>query len=112
MDILVEILYDKRDRCFLSLFFAKEGDMQELEGGSEIEYPGSWTFKVIGREEAQMREAIAEIVGDHTYTLTFSNQSAQGTYCSLNLDMMVLDESHRLNTFDALVHHDSIKMVL
>ena len=64
--------------------------MQELEGGSEIEYPGSWTFKVIGREEAQMREAIAEIVGDHTYTLTFSNQSAQGTYCSLNLDMMVV----------------------
>ncbi|MDP6038409.1 MAG: DUF493 domain-containing protein [Candidatus Latescibacteria bacterium] len=86
--------------------------MQELEGRPEIDYPCPWTFKVIGREEEQMRDAIAEIVGDHAYSLTFSNQSAQGNYCSLNLDMVVLDEPHRLNTFDALVHHNSIQIVL
>lgn len=83
-----------------------------LEGQSEIEYPCPWNFKIIGREEEHMRRAIAKIVGDSDYMLTFSNQSRHGKYCSLNLDMVVLDEPHRLNIFEALRHHRSIRIVL
>lgn len=83
-----------------------------LEGQSEIEYPCPWNFKIIGREEEHMRRAIAEIAGDSDYMLTFSNQSRHGKYCSLNLDMVVLDEPHRLNIFEALRHHRSIRIVL
>lgn len=83
-----------------------------IEGPSEIEYPCPWNFKVIGREEEHMRQAIAEIVGNSDYTLTFSNQSRYGKYCSLNLDMVVLDEPHRLNIFEALRRHRSIRIVL
>ena len=83
-----------------------------IEGKSEIEYPCLWNFKIIGREEERMRRAIAKIVGDSDYTLTFSNQSRHGKYRSLNLDMVVLDESHRLNIFEALRHHSSIQIVL
>ena len=83
-----------------------------FEEKSEIEYPGLWNFKIIGREEKYMRRAIAEIVGDGDYTLTFSNQSRHGKYRSLNLDMVVLDESHRLNIFESLRHHLSIQIVL
>ena len=54
-----------------------------LEEKSEIEYPCLWNFKIIGREEKYMRRAIAEIVGDGDYTLTFSNQSRHGKYRSL-----------------------------
>ena len=86
--------------------------MQRLEGRPEIDYPCPWMFKVIGREEEHMRQAVAEIVGDHAYSLTFSNQSAHGKYCSLNLNMVVVDEPHRLNTFGALMHHKSIQIVL
>lgn len=86
--------------------------MKQLEGRPEIEYPSPWTFKLIGREEDDMREAVATIVGDHAYSLTFSNQSAKGKYCSLNLDMVVLNEPHRLNTFEALMQHQSIQIVL
>lgn len=112
MDISSEIAYDKRDRDSVPFTFVMESEMQELEGRPEINYPCPWIFKLIGREEEQMRVAVAEIVGDHAYTLTFSNQSAQGTYCSLNLEMVVLDEPHRLSTFDALIHHHSIQIVL
>ena len=83
-----------------------------LEGRPEIEYPCPWNFKIIGREEEHMRRAIAEIVGDSDYILTFSNQSMHGKYCSLNLDMLVIDESHRLNIFESLRHHRSIQIVL
>ncbi|MDE2799199.1 MAG: DUF493 domain-containing protein [Gemmatimonadota bacterium] len=83
-----------------------------LERQPEIEYPCLWNFKIIGREEKHMRRAIAKIVGDSDYTLTFSNQSRYGKYRSLNLDMVVLDESHRLNIYEALRHHRSIQIVL
>ena len=83
-----------------------------LERQSEIEYPCLWNFKIIGREEKHMRRAIAEIVGNSDYTLTFSNQSRHGKYRSLNLDMVVRNESHRLNIFEALRHHRSIQIVL
>ncbi len=86
--------------------------MRRLNRRPEIEYPCPWNFKVIGREEDHMRQAIAEIVGDYAYALTFSNQSRHGKYCSLNLDMVVLDEPHRLTIFEALRHHRSIQIVL
>lgn len=86
--------------------------MQRLNRRPEIEYPCPWNFKVIGREEDHMRQAIAEIMGDYAYRLTFSNQSRHGKYCSLNLDMVVFNESHRLNIYAALIHHRSIQIVL
>ncbi len=86
--------------------------MLQFAGRPEIAYPCAWNFKVIGREEEHMRQAVAEIVGDQAYTLTFSNQSAHGKYCSLNLDMVVFDEPHRLSIFEALRHHRSIQIVL
>ena len=86
--------------------------MEHTEGRLEIEYPCAWNFKVIGREEELMRQAVAEIVGDHAYTLTLSNRSTHGKYCCLNLDMVVLNEPHRHNTFEALRLHQSIRFVL
>ena len=86
--------------------------MQRLNRRPEIEYPCPWNFKVIGREEDRMRQAIAEIMGNSAYRLTFSNQSRHGKYCSLNLDMVVLDEPHRLDIFEALRHHRNIRIVL
>lgn len=86
--------------------------MKPLEGRPEIEYPCPWTFKIIGQVEEDIRQAVATIVEGHAYELTFSNQSARGKYCSLNLDMVVVDEPHRLNTFEALMKHHSIQIVL
>ena len=86
--------------------------MQFLEGRPEIDYPCPWSFKVIGRDETQIRDAIAEIVGEYAHTVTLSNHSAQGNYCSLNLEMVVIDEPHRIGTYTALVEHRSIKLVL
>jgi len=86
--------------------------MRMLEGRPDIDYPCPWRFKVIGRDEAKMRGAIDEIVGNHEYTITVSNHSAQGTYCSLNLEMTVINEPHRIYVYTALMEHDSTKIVL
>ncbi|MFT5369727.1 MAG: putative lipoic acid-binding regulatory protein [Candidatus Latescibacterota bacterium] len=86
--------------------------MQMLEGRPDIDYPCPWNFKVIGRDEAEMRQAIGDIVGDKAYTITLSNHSANGTYCSLNLHMTVINEPHRIYIYIALTEHDSTKIVL
>jgi len=86
--------------------------MQFIEGRPDIDYPCSWTYKIIGRAEADMREAIAGIVGDDAHMVTLSNHSAKGNYCSLNLEVTVMDEAHRTGIFSALMEHKSVKIVL
>lgn len=86
--------------------------MHRLEGRPDIEYPCEWRFKVIGRDESEMRQAVGEIVGNHDYTIDLSNHSAKGTYCSLNLQMTVISESHRVYIYTALMEHESTKIVL
>lgn len=86
--------------------------MRMLEGRPDIDYPCPWRFKVIGRDESDMRRAIDEIVGNHDYSIALSNHSANGTYCSLNLNMTVINEPHRIYIYTALIEHDSTKIVL
>ena len=86
--------------------------MRMLEGRPDIDYPCPWSFKVIGRDEGDMRRAIDEIVGNHEYSIALSNHSAKGTYCSLNLNMTVINEPHRVYIYTALMEHDSTKIVL
>lgn len=86
--------------------------MRQIEGRPEIDYPCPWHFKIIGRDESLMRLAIANIIGDQKHTLTLSNHSAQGNYCSLDLEMVVQSEPHRIEIYTALVQHTSIQIVL
>ena len=78
----------------------------------ELSYPCSWCYKIIGRDEVLMRSAVAEIVGDAQHTLRFSNTSRTGKYKSLELELTVRDEEHRLGTFEALKNHSAVEFLL
>ena len=78
----------------------------------EIVYPCRWEYKAIGADETEMRAAIAEIVVDLEHSLSSSNTSRTGRYCSLLLSVTVQSESHRNELFAALQGHPQIKMVL
>ena len=82
------------------------------EGRPVIEYPCPWEYKAIGRDENSMREAIAEIVADREYDLSFSRASRNSRYCSLLLVVTVESEDHRNAIFTALQGHRHIRMVL
>lgn len=84
----------------------------KLEGKPLIVYPCRWEYKVIGLSEDSMRAAIAEIVAGLEHTLTFSNASREGKYCSLLLAVTVASEEHRNEIFAALQNHPDIRMVL
>jgi len=77
----------------------------------EIEYPCSWSYRVIGADELRLRLAVAEIVGEQEHTLLFGQESEHGKYRSLQLDLIVRDEAHRLALFAALKQHPDVRFV-
>jgi len=77
-----------------------------------IAYPCRWIYKVIGPDEAALREAVAQVVQDLPHTLELSNTSATGRYCCLNLETTVADEAVRTTLYEMLKNHPAIRYVL
>lgn len=82
------------------------------ERSLKIEYPCRWKYKVIGSDQALMRSAIAEIVREQEYTITISRSSKGGKYHSLNLQMNIDNDEVRVEIYEALRKHPTIKFVL
>ncbi len=80
----------------------------------EIEYPCRWEYKAIGRDEAEVRAAVGQVMAaeELEFALELSNSSRGGKYCSLVLAVPVKDEAHRNRIFAALTAHEHIVMVL
>ncbi|MHC5018595.1 MAG: HP0495 family protein [Planctomycetota bacterium] len=77
-----------------------------------IEYPRRWSYKVIGRVEGEMREAIAGVVAGRDHTLEYSRASAKGNFVSLLLELVVENEGDRNAIFAALTEHAAVVMVI
>jgi putative lipoic acid-binding regulatory protein len=78
----------------------------------EIEYPCPWGYRVIGSDEAAVREAIRDAVGDAEHELEFSRTSSKGSYVALKLTVMVRNEAHRLGIDKHLRAHPAVRYVL
>ena len=78
----------------------------------ELEYPCSWTYKLIGYEKEAIQKAIHEVILKREHTLTHSNKSKTGKYVSMNLDLVIHNEDERNFIYEALKAHQHIKMVL
>jgi uncharacterized protein len=89
----VEIINDRKDKI-------------------ELDYPCSWTYKLIGYEKEAIQKAIHDVIIEREHTLTHSNASKTGKYVSMNLDLVITNEDERTFIFEALKAHQNIKMVL
>jgi hypothetical protein len=78
----------------------------------DIDYPVSWSYKVVGSDEERVRVAIVGIVGALEHTLEPSNKSRTGKYVSLALVVVVSDEAQRLRIGQELHLHADVKFVL
>jgi len=78
----------------------------------ELEYPCSWTYKLIGLEKEVIQKAIHDVILEREHKLTHSNKSKTGKYVSMNLDIIIQNEDERNFIYEALKAHQHIKMVL
>lgn len=77
-----------------------------------IEYPCLWPYKVIGRDEGKVRQAIIALTGDENLAVNRSNTSSGGKYLSLGFEIMVLSEEERNAIYSALKNHPDIMIAM
>lgn len=78
----------------------------------DIVYPCVWLYKVIGRDQAAIKQAIMSIAAPVPVAITYSHSSSSGKYHSFNAEIEVQDEEARLSIYQALHQHPDIKVVL
>lgn len=78
----------------------------------ELEYPCSWVYKIIGREQGELRAAIAEVVQARECLVSLSNSSSGGKYLCLDVELVVLSGEDREAQYCAFKGHPAVVMVL
>ena len=78
----------------------------------EIEYPCTWSYLLIGADEAQLRAHVASVVGERAHFVELSNRSAKGSYVSLRLEIGVENDDNRRGLLAALEKGAGVLYVL
>ena len=78
----------------------------------KIEYPCTWSFKIIGSDTAQITDSIVAMLEAFEYQFSESRQSRTGKYTSWNLSVHVKSEQERLAIFSGLKRIPSVKVIL
>lgn len=86
--------------------------LNDSEKKLELEYPCTWSYKLIGHEKEAIQKAIHDVIIQREHKLNHSNNSKTGKYVSMNLDLVIQDEEERNFIYEALKAHQNIKMVL
>ena len=91
----------------------KDEDTQEdYLDSPKIEYPCTWSFKIIGSDTAQITDSIVVMLEAFEYQFSESRHSRTGKYTSFNLSVHVKSEEERKTIFSSLKHIPSVKMIL
>lgn len=77
-----------------------------------LDYPCSWTYKIIGRNPDDMQRAVDETICDRPCRVSRSHQSKTARYICLNVELTVESESHRLALYEKLKVHPAIDVIL
>ena len=78
----------------------------------KLDYPCQWLYKIIGVDQEQLRQAIAEIIIDTPCEISLSNNSSKGKYLCLNVELTVQNEKERNSIYSSLKEHPHVKIVL
>lgn len=78
----------------------------------KIDYPCLWQYKVIATDGLEIRRIVEEHLGDAPYSLNASNKSSGGKYVSMNLELTVYSDFHRLRLYEVLTAHPAVKVVI
>jgi uncharacterized protein len=79
---------------------------------AKIDYPTLWTYKVIGRDEAGILEAIKDAIGQRDHEVKASKVSSKGRFLSYEVTLSVVNEDDRVGLFHRIQAHSEVKMVL
>jgi len=77
-----------------------------------IVYPCQWSYRVIGRDREDVRQAVEGVLSGREFLLYYSKSSIGGKYHSWHIDLVVCDEDERNTLFGQLKEHPAVLMVI
>lgn len=86
--------------------------LSNSQDSPEIQYPCSWTYKVIGKDRTLLRDVILKACSPHAVTISHSHSSSKGKYHSINAELIVPDATTRTRIYEILKSHAAVKIVL
>jgi len=81
----------------------------------DIDYPTSWSYKLIGRDLDKLIACVKEImkeVGDKKHTCSQGNTSKTGKFHAYNTTCTVDNEEERNKIFKYFETHEDVDMVM
>jgi len=78
----------------------------------QIDYPTQWGFKLIGRDQEALRQAIRDVMGDREHLCHLGHSSRTGKFHTWNATCTVEHEADRDALFKAFADHDAVEMVI
>ena len=78
----------------------------------DITYPCHWEYRLVGRKQNEMEEAVRRLLPSRDYTLKPGNRSAKGTFISLHLSVLVFNHNDRRFLYDQLKNEPVFMHVL
>ena len=89
--------------------------MKDVNKRVKIKYPCKLTYKIIGNEYELIVGAIKDILSksnEKHYKIGLSKKSKSAKYFSVNLNVIINDETTRLKYYKELSKHKNIKIVI
>lgn len=77
-----------------------------------IEYPCTWSYKIIGSDRKLIPQNVRIILENYEYTFRPSKKSTTGKYVSFHCSVKVESEEERNRIFVMLQNIPTVKMVL
>ncbi|PIE72905.1 MAG: DUF493 domain-containing protein [Deltaproteobacteria bacterium] len=78
----------------------------------ELEYPCTWTYKIIGEDCTLLKEAIQTTCRPQEVQISLSKSSSKGKYHCLDATLTVDSEEMRLRIFEGLKASPAVKIIL
>jgi len=78
----------------------------------ELDYPCNWTYKLVIRQEENIKKIIKEVLDEREHGVKPSKTSKAGKFKSYTLDLIVENEEDRKDLYQLLGDHEHIKMVV
>lgn len=78
----------------------------------ELAYPCPWVYKIIGRDQEELRAAIVEVVQARECLVSQSNSSSGGKYLCLDVELVVVSAEDREAQHLAFKGHPAVLLVL
>jgi uncharacterized protein len=85
---------------------------EEQKDRFQTDYPSEWEYRIIGEDEAALKVAAFEILGDRKFEFAPANSSTTGKYVSFSVKIFVESEASRNKIYAVFAKHPAVKYVL